>query len=253
MFGNARLFRKDRAKLVETEERNYLAAAFSALIMILVVKHFWPEVIPFGTTELWKVKQGGVVDWLRVGIPVFAWGVGITFIARVFSFNSRRENGSAEKLFAVGTLFSLWAGVMEEICFRWLIFMNAIIGVKVGNYLFFGWLGFGIGEWFQLHVAGPISDWFTWGYLADYLRNPEMWAVGAAILSANAFFRDGHRYLGWFGVMNAWFAGMFLFWVMFHYGLPAAIVIHFTYDFLLDIVVYLDRVVERRFGWNNGH
>ena len=53
------------------------------------------------------------------------------------------------------------------------------------------------------------------------------------MLYTNAFFRDGHRYQGPIGVLNSWFAGMFLFWIMFTYGLPAAILVHFMYDFLI--------------------
>lgn len=237
---------------LEENQRNYISEAFGAFILILIVKHFWPEVIPFGTFEFWKIKQGNVLDWLLMAWPLFAWGAGLTVLVRIFSRNSMRENSKAEELFGLGFLSSLRAGVLEEVSFRWLIFMNAITGIKLTNWLFFGWLGLGLPEWFQLHLTGPIVNWTTFGYLHEYLTNPVAWAIGAAIISANAFFRDGHRYLGFVGWTNAWFVGLFFFWVTFHYGLIAAIVIHFTYDFLLDIVCYMDRVIERKMGLSNG-
>ena len=77
------------------------------------------------------------------------------------------------------------------------------------------------------------------------LFHPSSWAVGAAVISANAFFRDGHKYQGILGVLNSWFAGMFFFWMMFAHGLWAAMVVHFTYDVVVFTVATLGYSARR--------
>jgi len=105
--------------------------------------------------------------------------------------------------------------------------------IRFSNFLFFGFLGFGIPEWIHMHVWGPLANWTTFHQLESYIFNENSWTVGAAMLYSNAFFRDGHKYQGLFGVISSWFMGMYFFWIMFHYGLVAAIVIHFLYDFAI--------------------
>lgn len=158
-------------------------------------------------------------------------------------------NRTAELIIAKGAVVSTMAGVGEEITFRWLFFLNNIISVKIGNWFFFGFLGLGIPEWLHLHIFGPIANWTTFGGLESFIFHPTGWAVGAAMLTTNAFFRNGHRYQGLLGVVNSWFGGMFLFWIMFTYGLPVAILIHFTYDFLIYLVRYADAAIERAMGY----
>ena len=245
-----RIFRQGTQEERQSKQKSYLKSALIAFGVILFFNWLFPNVIPFDTFELWQIRQGSWYDdWLMASWPIFAWAVGVTVLFSLFTRNTRKQNLMAEQLFAVGTLQSVIAGVLEEISFRWLIFISAVVGIKIGNFLFFGWAGFGIGEWFELHVAGPVVNFLTLGYLSDVLANPESWAVGAAMLSANAFFRDGHKYLGFFGYINSWFIGMFMFWLLFQYGLLACILAHFVYDFLIDVVRYGDMVIERSMGW----
>lgn len=96
-------------------------------------------------------------------------------------------------------------------------------------YVFVG-LPPGIPEWFHVHVWGPLANITTGGHLQEYLFHPSGFAVGAALLYSNAFFRDGHKHIGLFGYVNSWFLGMFFFYLMLNYGLPAAILVHFVYD-----------------------
>jgi hypothetical protein len=237
-------------KLTDNDNRNYLVEAFTGFFTIAIVRWLFPSVIPFSMFEFWHVRAGSLSDWLWTAWPIFAWGAGVNIIYAIFFRERDRWKAyDAEKLFGIGMLVSLWAGVMEEICFRWLIFLSGIVGIKVINFFFFGFLGFGLPHWFQLNVTGPVANFMTFGYLKDVLVNPNMWAVGASLLATNAFFRDGHKYQGWFGVVNSWFAGMFFFWLLFTYGLLAAIVVHFAYDALIDIVAYFTLVTERRFLW----
>jgi len=246
-----KIYRKVRlpeiAKLNKEEGSSFLvSAAFSALF-VLLVSAIWPGTIPYSFFEFWSSK-GTISEWFYASRWVFAWGVGFTIFASFTSYNKPEENRNAEAGLALGVIISVLAGVLEEICFRWLIFFSSIITAKVVNFLFFGFLGFGILEWLQLHLLGPIANFFTLGLLQDVLTNPAMWAVGAGMLTANAAFRDGHKYLGIIGFVNSWFIGMFFFYLMFTYGLPAAILVHFLYDLGIFAVRYIDCVIERAQG-----
>ena len=229
--------------------RNYLVAAFSSLLTIAIVQGVWPGVIPFETFAAWRTK-GSVADWLIAGWPILAWGFGLQSLILLVHWNDRfmsdRFDGMAPgQIFAAGAIISVKAGVLEEIAFRWLIFYAQIVWMKVGNFLIFGFLGFGVGCFLHLNLVGPIANVMTLGGLHAWLFHPAGWAVGAAIIATNGFFRDGHAYQGWFGLVNSWFAGMFLFWMMFTYGLPAAILIHFLYDFIIFSLVALFAAIRR--------
>lgn len=152
----------------------------------------------------------------------------------------------AGEVFALGTIISIFAGVTEEIAFRWLLFFGGFLTLGATNWLFFGAMGFGIPEWFFTHLWGPLANWTTLGYMEPYINHPSGWLFGGTMLSVNAFFRDGHKYQGVFGWVNSWFLGMFFFYVMFNYGLLAAIVIHFLYDFLIfSTVALITRIAGR--------
>lgn len=214
--------------------------------------------------------HGSVVDWLTLAWPIFAWGAVVNAFFGIFRELSWKERQiHAGHVFFVGLLISAWAGLVEEICFRWLLFLPAIATTLLWNWIFGGWValaliaifGLALGgatkngvvalvglaglplmtylifglppqipEWFHMNVWGPLANWTTFGALQDYIFHPTGFAVGAAMLYANAFFRDGHKYQGFFGVLNSWFLGMFFFYIMLHHGLPAAILVHFLYD-----------------------
>jgi len=230
----------------EKKQGNYLTKTIWALPVLGLVYWLWPETLPFRFLACWRIR-GSLIEWLRVSWPIFCWGVTISALMLYrHRDHIRHAPVTVGAVFVSGAITSVLAGVMEEICFRWLIFLNAIVGAKIANFLFFGFAGFGITEWLQVHLVGPIANVVTFGAMGTFLGTPNAWAVGAGILGANAFFRDGHRYQGLFGIVNSWFAGMFLFWLMFRYGLLAAIVVHFTYDFLIDLVKTASFVAYRR-------
>ena len=206
-----------------------------------------PDTIPFGAFQFWRWDRP-VSELFAATWPIFAWGGGITALFAFTSRNKREVNRDAEQIMLGGAIISVWAGVVEEICFRWLIFLSSIFWVKVVNFLLLGFIGLGIPEHLFYWIFRPLADLATLGGLHSMLHHPATWAVGAAMLSANAFFRDGHKYQGPLGWINSWFCGMFFFWIMFSFGLPAAILIHFLYDLLIFGVRYLDATIERAQG-----
>lgn len=211
--------------------RSYLAEAATAVPFIALVKWLWPDAIPFEVFSFWNSK-GDFSTWMFTAWPVFAWAFGVTAVILLAKLNPRSRNVpdiSGGAAFVSGLLVSVWCGFVEEVCFRWLLFLNAIVAVEITNYLIFGFAGFGIAEWLHLHVVGPFADFTTLHHLHVYLFD-KGWAVGAAMLSTNAFFRDGHKHHGLFGVINSWFLGMYFFWILFTFGLWPAILVHFAYD-----------------------
>lgn len=214
----------------------FVLSALVSLIFVGVVNLFWPWAIPFRFLEFITLNnfwQGVIACW-----PAYVWAIGGTlFFTSQKLIRDIRNDG--ESFLAGGFLVSVWAGVVEEICFRWFIFFGAIVGVKITNFIFFGFLGFGIPEFLHMYIFGPIANFTTFGALQDFLFHKHGWAIGAALIATNARFRDGHMYQGLLGFINSWFLGMIFFYVMFVYGLPAAIAVHFLYDMLIFATIYL--------------
>jgi hypothetical protein len=224
----------------------WIISGFFSFLFVLVVQWLWPKTIPFGTFEFWKKQQifeGIIASW-----PIFVWGCGVTLIHAFFTRNRPDVNRNAESLLIGGAVVSIIAGVFEEMIFRWTIFLSGIVAIKVSNFLFFGFLGFGIPEWFQVNISGPVVNFLTLGKM-KWLVIDMGWVVGAATIAANAKFRAEHAYLGPFGLVNSWIIGFFLFWVMFNYGLLTSIIVHFLYDMFIYIVKYVDAAIERERGF----
>ena len=237
--------KKDENKQEKTLEF-WVGGAITSLLFILLIQWLWPNTIPFGTFDFWK--KNNILAGIFASWPIFAWGWGITTLVAFTTLNKKSLNHKAEELLVGGVIASVIAGVFEEIIFRWTLFLSGIIGVKVGNWLIFGWLGFGLAEWLHMNIFGPVVNFVTLGKM-HWLIYDMGWAVGAGALAANAKFRKGHRYLGWFGLINSWIIGFFLFWVMFKYGLLTAIIVHFLYDLFIFVIRYVDAAIERHFGW----
>lgn len=237
----------------------YLYTAIGAMIVVLVFEWLWPDVIPFTFTQFLHLNAP-ISEVLRFSIPVFLWGGVLSLILVVVTRNEPEMNQVAELLVPVGFVASVVAGVFEELAFRWLIFYNQIIGYWLTNQIFFavwGWIG--IPEWWHLHVTAPVVNFvlglpflqvFHLAELQPFISGEFLgWAVGAAIVTSVGKFRDAHVYHGLFGKVNVWFIGMFMFVLMFKYGLFAAMIVHFTYDLIVFMVIAIDAIVEKRRGF----
>ena len=116
----------------------WVGSAVSSLFFILLVQWIWPSVIPFGTFDFWK--ENDILAGIFASWPMFVWGWGLTTLFAFTTLNKRSLNRKAEDILVGGVVISIIAGVFEEIIFRWTLFLSGIIGVKIGNWLFFGWL-----------------------------------------------------------------------------------------------------------------
>jgi hypothetical protein len=229
-------------------EMPYLIGAVISLIFVIIVKWIWPKSIPFDILYFWQPKG---TFWKAVlgAWPWYLWGAATTIFICVRTRNDPEVNQNAESVIVGGTVISIIAGVFEEIAFRWCFFYAAIIGVVVVDWLFLGFMGLHWVKWLYVYVFCPLANFTSFGCLKPVLAAGFSWAVPAAVISANSKFRDGHKYQGLIGLVNSWFLGLYLFWVMFTYGLPAAIVVHFLYDQIIFTLVYFDAAVERKLGW----
>lgn len=246
-----RIFTSSDEKL----QANWRAWIFqAAMIAALVgaVKFIFPSSIPYDFFQLWSTT-GSVSDWMFASWPILAWAVGVTLLAAVITRNSRMENIHAETFLQRGLWVSLRAGVMEEIVFRWLLFMWGIVIAKVVDFIFGGFIfDHGLVWLIYSYIMMPIADFTSFGLLHDVLGGGAPWYVAAGVIIANIKFRDGHKYLGLFGFINSWFIGLYFFYLTFTFGLVAAIVVHFTYDALIFGIRYVDAVIERARGVHNG-
>ncbi len=247
-FGSLRLFPREKivASHSKDEDEKYgqklLNEIIWSIIVIFFIKALAPKFIPFGLWEFWTCK-GNVYDWLNTGWPLLAWGAFLATVISIFTYNDPKANRNAEGVLVGGFITSTIAGVFEELIFRWLLFLGAIPGIRLVNIIFLGFPHF-----FFSYFVGPVADFTTAGYLTSWLFHPIGWYIGAAIISANSLFRDGHKYQGLFGFTNSWFGGMALFYIMFKHGIMASITIHFLYDFVIYIIRYLDHAIERAQG-----
>lgn len=283
-------------------ERNYIISSIGAIFVIWATTAWWPELYPFGVfgQPFWG-SRGTFIEWVGAIWPIFAWGIGINLLVGLarnmtdnpFSlerFLRRKEEPDAIVILSGGTLVSLFAGVTEELAFRWLLYLSAISTLVFMNWLwgtvfafialaFLGlFLTAAVGkssrdpfpavmtgvlclvgliafiihggflspmEWVYDVSLLPIADWASFGKMTHILYQPGGWAVGAAVVSANAFFRDGHKYQGLLGIVNSWYIGLVLFWVMFTYGVWPSMVVHFLYDFLIFATMAFMRLFRR--------
>lgn len=221
-----------------------LGLALASILIISLVGYLWPAVLPFGVLELWQPK-GTPLDWLAVGWPALAWIVGLTTFENLRRRHSWQELADAEKILVGGLMLSALAGFFEELLCRWLVFMAAIPLLVLANYGCSS-VGLPLFEMLQVYVLGPVTNVLTLGLLSSWLTEPFNWSVGLAMLAANWMFMREHTDRGRFYAANSWFVGMFMFFVMSRFGLPAAMLLHFLFDALFYTTVFLVRVLQRQ-------
>lgn len=208
---------------------------------------FWPNVIPFRFFDMWRTK-GSLGHAIVMSWPLLVIGLGFNIVKLIKTRNKPEINRKPEMILEFGCLVSTFAGVFEEITFRWLLFYSEMIMFQFLNLLFFQWIfHWGLFSWIYSWLT-PMVNTITFGFLQPQLMNDIGWYVGAAIISSNWKFRDGHLYQGFWGSWHAWFGGMFFFYLAFNYGLLSAMIVHFLYDFYIFGLVYIDSCIEKAQG-----
>ena len=175
----------------------------------------------------WQYKMSLLAGLANVWY-IFLWAVGVTVVVAVILIWKRvPRGGNPVAMFVGGLLRSAAAGVFEEIVFRWLLVLSAPAILTLLN-----WITFGLVKWINVHWMLTFANWATFGILGPQLHNSN-WVMAAAILYAAAAFSSGHAYLGPVGLVNSWFIGMIMFYLVFNYGIITAIVAHFAYDAII--------------------
>lgn len=216
---------------VEQQDKpeSILGKGLKALILVGFVASYMPKHMPFSFFHFWK-STGSIGDWIIAALPVCLIGV----VSSVAFYGSLKKHGIQESdspaiMSTAGIFISAISAIMSEISIRWLVFYASILGATFTNWILTKIFGFALIEWLDLNIAAHVANFFTFGLMHEWLFHPENWAIGAGVLIANAFFRDWHQPENLLGATTSWYTGMFLFWMMFTYGLPAAIVAHFIY------------------------
>ena len=266
-----------------------IALAYVGFCFLLwgIVEHWWPDFFsPFkwsrGTDDLFTAVTN---FW-----PIFAWGAFMATLSLSNLVPSIRTGTSDEGHFIYDTITSTLAGTWEELGFRCVFILGAMISIMFSNFIwawllvFFavvlviGALGLAAKNegnpiililgivlavammfvlywtwnledpvyWLYKNVVFNILSFISLGYLdpiLNYPGAPFLFIAGA--ISANAKFRDGHKYQGPIGVLNAWMAGFVLLYAMLYYSLLTAIIVHAIYDLEFAFIRYLGRKVDR--------
>ena len=188
----------------------------------------------FGLWSFWRLEFAGVILALMVlrAAVVFA-------IAATFKIQPSKSIELDDDPPVVAGLLAV-TSTLEELWFRWLLFYLMVPIIKLGN-----WITFGLEGWIYQTILMPVANFTTLGFLEPQLEVGP-WVVGAAMLAANASFRDGHKYQGPLGYVSSWFGGMIYFYALFNYGMGMAILAHITYNWTHVLIASLrQRFVDR--------
>lgn len=244
-----------------------IVTVLSSLFTLIVISTAFPSGLS-PINSMWPnwIIKGSVLDWLWASRWILLWGAGVTAIVSIFTLNDPEENHNWHNNLFKGLYVSMLAGITEEIRYRWLFWFNAVWVAKLTNFLFFGWVtsfahtlglervpNLGIYEFAHNFFFGWLFNILTFGHFETILRNPEFWAVGAAMCSVNAAFRDGHKYLGPIGYLNSWVLGFMFFHITMTWGLVPAMIVHSVYDALIFTVRSFDQFWERYISHRHLH
>lgn len=82
-----------------------------------------------------------------------------------------------------------------------------------------------------------LADLVTFYQLSNvFSGGDQLFALG--LVMTNAWFRDGHKYQGWYGIINSWMGGLIFAGAMVNHGLLTAITVHVVYDCIFGITRY---------------
>ncbi len=229
-----------------TRQETHLSSMFGMAVICLALYvpiYLWALQSPmFRLSELWW--NGTVGEAAKyVGFLLIYPVIG-GFISAKAKRQTEVSRLAALRVVRSGTLTSLQAGFFEELIYRLLMPVIMAFVLLVSDWILGGFVfGHGLTYLIFAKLWVPLADFLSFGLLSSQFTAVP-WLVGAAIVSSNLQFRNGHKYQGWFGMLNSWYIGIYMFFLMFHCGIVVAIVAHALYDIILFVSEYLDS----RFG-----
>jgi hypothetical protein len=207
----------------------YLSKFLGLLVFFFILRHFWGE---YMLLDLGDLKGKGGVSFSGLGhIWWFGlWALAAGILSAIVSSNTIYVDDKPTAMLK-GWWLSINAGIWEELIYRWLLFVTSMVVLPFLNYITLGLV-----KWFFGTLFVPFANFMSFHSLEAQLHYGP-WFFGAALVSAAADFRKAHNHLGPLGAVNAWFLGLLLFYVMFHYGIFTAIVAHILYDLVVFTMV----------------
>ena len=268
---------KDFLQIVLIGQILNIGVLFLTFILYLIFGKLFPD---FSLKENW-LKTDDIISSLQEYWFLFAWvgGVSILSHTKIGSFTKARQIFGLNIITSI--LAGLWEEIgyrglfiftamisifLVNFFFKWVIIFVLLIlmGFLIFK-IFEKWflrlivLALGISfvililkwnivqdplYWIYEHITFPILSFCSVKVLNPVLYNPEysfLFIAGA--ISANAKFRDGHKYQGWFGYLNSWVVGFVLLHAMIFHGLLVAIIIHASYDLLIGVIRFVKRAL----------
>jgi hypothetical protein len=228
----------------------YMSGYYLYLSVGFVTTYFFchliaPQIFSYDYLSFWnKADFYGMYNFVIDRWLIFSFITISNILFLIFSEKDRFFFSSPyNKLFA-GLTSSVFAGVTEEIIYRWLLFFASIGTIAFTDYISGGFIfGHGI-----IYLGFVFSKFFvnfaTFGYLTDYIYSPN-WLLGAAMLVSASKFRDGHEKYGPTGYWFAWYFGLFTQVIVFNFGILPAIVLHIFIDVIQDLLIFGHRIINR--------
>lgn len=191
-----------------------------------------PEAAGVMTPQELAAPHGNLLAGLTAVWWIFAWGFGIQLLVQIYRvFTRHPRDANLPQLLRHGAYMSAHAGFFEEIIFRIFAFLSFIIGIT--------WLNSRTGDWLEglaTQYILPFANLITLGVFSQQMGE---WAIGLALIAGSWFFRSAHLHYGKFSKLNVLVVGLVMFWLLFNYGLLAAIAAHFLYDLAVFTAIAL--------------
>lgn len=216
----------------EIDFEDFVSTHISMIVVIggsfllwMIVDFFWPDFFnPSGLLIRTNDILGAVAEiW-----PFFLYGLIMAFI----SLTEVTEIYKKETILVKDAYLSVMAGILEEVLYRCLFIFTSMVLIAILDLITFGLM-----LWLYRNLVFPIADILTLGLMHGTIYGPPVLFMAGG-LSANAAFRDGHKYQGLYGYISSWFVGMYLLYMMLTYGLVIAILAHMIYDLTFALVRY---------------
>jgi len=203
-----------------------IALIIGSFVLWLIVGFFWPD---FFNPFQWWLLTDNIPGAVAQSWPFFLYGVIVTLIIYLSHYERVWDK---EAVLVQDVYKSVMAGVLEELGFRCLFIFTSMAIIAVFNFITFGLV-----MWLWENLMFPLTDILTLGLMHNNIYGFSALLVAGA-LSANAKFRDGHKYQGIFGYINSWFAGLYLLSVMLTHGIAVAILVHMIYNLIITFIRY---------------